>query len=300
LPLPRPDPSPSPVPDRRSGAPSRIAAVATLSIGIVVYRPDLALLASTLGSLRVAVDVARKDGAADGVAVTLINNGPSEGDELQRLLAASLPPDSGLEVTVVAGQGNVGYGSGHNLAIASSLSEYHLVLNPDVVLEPDALLEALRFLRQHPDVALLAPEVRGRDGRLQYLCRRYPSVLVLLLRGFAPPLVRRRFAGRLARYELRDRLEEPVVRPVPLASGCFMLARRELLAAVGGFSPDYFLYFEDYDLSMRLRPMGEIAYVRKVRITHFGGDTARKGGRHVCMFVRSGLRFFQTHGWKLL
>jgi GT2 family glycosyltransferase len=273
---------------------------ATLSVGIVVYRPDLAQLGATLHSLSAAVDAARNGGEAAEVSVTLINNGPSGGDALRLLLASELTADPGIDTAVVDGHGNVGYGRGHNLAIGSSRSEYHLVLNPDVVLEPDALLEALRFLRQHPEVALLAPEVRGKDGRLQYLCRRYPSVLVLLLRGFAPPSVQSWFAGCLARYEMRDRLEEPVVRPVPLASGCFMLARRELLAAVGGFSPEYFLYFEDYDLSMRLRRLGDLAYVRKVRITHFGGDTARKGGGHVGMFVKSGLRFFQTHGWKLV
>jgi len=273
---------------------------ATLSVGIVVYRPDLALLGATLRSLRVAVDAARRGGEAGDVSLTLINNGPSAADALRRLLASTLSAESRIDAAVVEGHGNVGYGRGHNLAIHSSRSDYHLVLNPDVVLESDALLEALRFLRGHPDVAMLAPEVRGEDGQMQYLCRRYPSVLVLLLRGFAPPALRRRFAGRLARYELRDRLEEPVVRPVPLASGCFMLARREPLAAVGGFSPAYFLYFEDYDLSLRLRHLGEIAYVRKVRITHFGGDTARKGGGHVGMFVRSGLRFFRTHGWKLV
>ena len=273
---------------------------ATLSVGLVVYRPDLALLGRTLRSLRVAVGIARRGGEASDVSVTLINNGPSGGDALRPLLASALSADSEIAAAVMEGHGNVGYGRGHNLAIGSSRSEYHLVLNPDVVLEPDALLEALRFLRRYPEVALLAPEVRGEDGQLQYLCRRYPSVLVLLLRGFAPPSVRRRFAKRLDHYELRDRLEEPVVRPVPLASGCFMLARREPLAAIGGFSSDYFLYFEDYDLSMRLHRLGEIAYVRKVRITHFGGDTARKGGGHVRMFVKSGLRFFRTHGWKLL
>ena len=266
----------------------------------MVFRPDLALLDATLRSVRVALDVARRHGEASGATLTLINNGPSAGDTLRALLTAALTAELAVDVAIADGHGNVGYGRGHNLAIASSRSEYHLVLNPDVVLEPDALLEALRFLRRHPDVALLAPEVRGRDGQLQYLCRRYPSLFVLLLRGFAPPSVKRRFAARLDRYELRDRLGEPVVRKVPLASGCFMLARREPLAAIGGFSPDYFLYFEDYDLSMRLRRVGEIAYVRKVRITHFGGDTARKGGGHVGMFVKSGLRFFRTHGWKLL
>jgi GT2 family glycosyltransferase len=78
-----------------------------------------------------------------------------------------------------------------------------------------------------------------------------------------------------------------------------MFARREVLGAVGGFSPDYFLYFEDYDLSMRIRRTSRIAYVSRVRIVHHGGDAAKKGGTHVRLFLASAFRFFRTHGWKL-
>ena len=90
-----------------------------------------------------------------------------------------------------------------------------------------------------------------------------------------------------------------LVRDVPIASGCFMFARRDVLAEIGGFSPEYFLYFEDYDLSLRLRRRSEIAYVSRVRIVHHGGEAARKGYRHVRLFFASALRFFRTHGWKI-
>jgi GT2 family glycosyltransferase len=176
---------------------------------------------------------------------------------------------------------------------------YHLILNPDAILEPAALQESLRFLEANPDVGLLTPDVRGSAGERQYLCRRYPSVLVLLIRGFGPPWIKRRFAPLLERYELRDRMDDDVVPDVPLASGCFMFARRELLDAVGGFSPEYFLYFEDYDLSMRIRRRSRIAYVSRVRIVHHGGEAAKKGTTHVRLFLGSALRFFRTHGWKI-
>jgi GT2 family glycosyltransferase len=78
-----------------------------------------------------------------------------------------------------------------------------------------------------------------------------------------------------------------------------MFARRELLDAVGGSSPENFLHFEDYDLSMRIRRRSRIAYVSRVRIVHHGGEAAKKGTTHVRLFLASALRFFRTHGCKI-
>jgi GT2 family glycosyltransferase len=273
-------------------------APASLSVGVVVYHSDLPLLARTLGSLATAVASARAQGVLDRVAVTIVDNGSADAAALDDTVRAALPPGE-ITTDIRRGHGNVGYGRGHNVALERSAAEYHLILNPDAILEPGALTEALRFLRANPDVGLLTPEVRGAGGERQYLCRRYPSVLVLFLRGFAPSWLKRRFQPLLDRYELRDRMDADVLRDVPLASGCFMFARRDELAAVGGFSPDYFLYFEDYDLSMRIRRRSRIAYVNRVRIVHHGGDAAKKGTTHVRLFLASALRFFRTHGWKI-
>lgn len=274
-------------------------AAPSLSVGVVVYHSDLALLADTLVSLGAAVVRARDEGLLGEVRVTVVDNGSPDPVALDRAVASALPPERGIEAAVRRGHGNVGYGRGHNIALEGSGADYHLILNPDALLEPTALVEALGFLRANPEVGMLAPEVRGAEGERQYLCRRYPSVLVLMLRGFAPAWVKRRFRPLLDRYELRDRMSADVVRDVPLASGCFMFARRDVLAGVGGFSPDYFLYFEDYDLSMRIRRRSQIAYVGRVRIVHHGGEAAKKGKTHVRLFLASALRFFRTHGWKI-
>jgi hypothetical protein len=168
-----------------------------------------------------------------------------------------------------------------------------------VELEPEALSAALAALAAHPEVGLVAPSVRGDDGLTQFLCKRYPSVWVLFLRGFAPRALRERFHRAVAHYEMRDVIGERFVERVPLASGCFMLVRTPLFARVGGFDPRFFMYFEDYDLSMRLAREAAIAYVPEARIVHHGGEAARKGWRHVAWFVSSAWRFFARHGWKL-
>jgi GT2 family glycosyltransferase len=133
---------------------------------------------------------------------------------------------------------------------------------------------------------------------MQYLCKRYPSLWVLFLRGFAPARLRRRFAPALDHYEMRDVIGDRFVPGVPLASGCFMLARTPLLTRVGGFDPRFFMYFEDYDLSLRVGRESQVAYVPRARIVHHGGDASRKGVRHVAWFMRSAWRFFARHGWR--
>jgi GT2 family glycosyltransferase len=146
---------------------------------------------------------------------------------------------------------------------------------------------------------LLTPKVTDEAGHLQYLCKRYPSVLVLGLRGFAPRFVQQRFRGMLDRYEMRDVIgESNVVEDIPIASGAFMFCRTAALRQVAGFDPGFFLYFEDFDLSLRLRSAGRIFYVPEVGVTHFGGHASRKGGAHIRMFAASALRFFRKHGWR--
>ena len=90
---------------------------------------------------------------------------------------------------------------------------------------------------------------------------------------------------------------EPYFDP-PIVSGCFMLLRTPVLKQLGGFDPRYFLYFEDFDLSIRAARMTRIAYVPSVRITHLGGQAARKGLKHVRMFITSAYKFYSRHGWR--
>ncbi len=255
------------------------------------------MLARTLESLAVACRALAQARPGFKASCWLIDNGGFQGaDEPLDALARA-----GVQCKPVSGHGNVGYGRGHNLAIAEVRSRFHLVLNPDIDLAEDALLKAVDFLADHPEVGLLAPRVGDDEGGLQYLCRRYPTVWDLFVRGFMPARVRSAFERRLARYEMRAEINErDVVWDPPIVSGCFMLFRTDVLRQLGGFDPRYFLYFEDYDLSLRAHAAARVAYVPCVRVVHHGGGAARKGRAHIRMFAASAFKFYNRFGWKLL
>ena len=199
------------------------------------------------------------------------------------------------------GHANIGYGAAHNLVLHGTGADYHLVLNPDVELAPDALEQAITWLDARPEVGALAPAVQDASGATEYLCKRYPAVFDLLLRGFAPRFAQSLFRKRLARYEMRDVIGahpgEQLI-GIPALSGACLLVRRAAIDATGGFDPKFFLYFEDFDWTVRLNRITKTAYVPGVRIVHHGGGASRKGWRHVAWFVKSGVRFYRKHGWK--
>jgi GT2 family glycosyltransferase len=272
-------------------------AAPALSATIVTYRPDAALFARAVASLSRSVRRASEEGSLGEAALFVVDNGPESERGAVRSALAAWEGAGGAEL--VAANGNVGYGRANNLVLDRLRSDFHLVMNPDVELDAATIPAALAFLREHPEVGLVAPDASDEHGTPQFLCKRYPSLWVLLLRGFAPAPLRRRFARRLEDYEMRDVVVRGEPARVPLASGCFMLMRTELFRRVGGFDPRFFLYFEDYDLSLRLGREAQVAYVPRARIVHHGGEAARKGPRHIAWFVRSAWRFFATHGWKL-
>lgn len=270
------------------GSPSKAS---PLSVSIVVYRLDEAELAVNLGTLRLACEQA----ALTDVALTLIDNS-EEGTQARALHALALR--SGWpHANVLSGHGNVGYGAGHNLAIAATTTAVHLVLNPDVELDANALRAGLATLAL-PGVVLVGAVGRDGEGKPGYLSKRMPGVWTFFLRGFAPDWLKRRFDKQLAHYEYRD-LPTDCVSDVILVSGAFMLCRTDALRTAGGFDERYFLHFEDLDLSLRLAKLGRVVSDPRVTLIHHGGNSASRGFAHLRVFVRSGLRFFNTHGWRL-
>jgi len=274
----------------------------SLSVGIVTHEPDFALLERGLASLAQACVAARAEGVLGEAAVAVIDNS-EDAATAQRLrdLCARCFDGTDIKHSVLVESSNVGYGSANNRALHGAPADYHLVLNPDVELAPDALGNALTWMDAHLEVGALAPAVRRADGSPEYLCKRYPAVLDLALRAFAPSGLRARFRERLDRYELRDRIDPAGEQPlldVPLLSGACMLVRHQAVVATGGFDPGFFLYFEDYDWSMRLGQMGRNAYLPAMRIVHHGGGAARKGWKHIRLFAASAARFYGKHGWR--
>ena len=271
----------------------------SLTISIVAYHSPLAELETTLSSLSVALAAYRDHYPGASTLVYLVDNSEDseisarDFERLQEFLQSAE-----TQLTLIQGNGNLGYGGGHNLVIKTSHASWHLILNPDVTMSEDALWQGVEVLTSNEEAVAASPKASTLEGERQYLCKRYPSVSLLLLRGFLPGLLRKHFRKRQADYEMHDLPEQEPSLGVPIISGCFMLCKREVLSEVGGFDDRYFLYFEDFDLSLRLGKQGRLAYVPAMKIIHAGGNTASKGLRHILLFMRSAMRFFNQWGWR--
>ena len=278
-------------------------AAITLSVSVVLHDSDLDLLRSTLTSLEISIAAARAAGLIASASVQLRDNAsPPEYQTALEALVQELRASwaDRVALSLDLGSDNPGFGAGHNRAQAQSReqagADQLLILNPDVYLDESALTEGLAYLQKTERVVALSPHCTRPDGTREYLCKRYPNLPVLLLRGFGGRFLRSCFEGPMHHYEYRDLAEAPA--PVVLLSGACLLCRASAFSAVGGFDESFFMYFEDFDLCQRLVTHGELHYLPAMKIQHRGGFAARKGWRHRHWFFRSALRFFHRWGWR--
>jgi GT2 family glycosyltransferase len=136
---------------------------------------------------------------------------------------------------VVSPEENLGFAAGANRGAAETDDDVLVFLNPDTVVMPGALRRLAKRLED--------PAIGIAMARLQLLDR--PGVLnsggtVVHVSGLA-------WAGRFG--ERADAIS--AVEDVPAASGAALAIRRETFDALGGFTPELFMYQEDVELSWR-------------------------------------------------
>lgn len=65
---------------------------------------------------------------------------------------------------------------------------------------------------------------------------------------------------------------------------------------LGGYAASKGLLHLKYFI-LRLTGQGKLVFGPAMRIVHHGGYVASKGGMHLKYLIRSGVRFFNHHGW---
>ena len=261
-----------------------------ISVSIVVYDLDELMLANCLKSIRNAIEICIQIRTISAWSVTIIDNGGN---------GVSLKTFSSDNVHVVSNESNVGYGSGHNQVIANSTADFHLIVNPDVIVDRDYFFRTVELMESNLGIVLVGPKGTPENGCNAYLSKRHPSLLVLLIRGIGLKRLSLLFQKKISEYECRDLTgAEPF--DVELISGCCMFTRTRALRDIGGFDEDFFLYFEDFDLSKRMQKVGRVVCLPTSKIKHYGGNSSAKGTHHIKLFVQSAFLFFQKHGWSFI
>lgn len=197
------------------------------------------------------------------------------------------------QVTVIRSGKNVGFGAGHNVVINSVESRYHAIINPDIVLNENAIKKMADYMEENPDIGLLSPRICFPDGRDQILGKRNPRLKYLVasrLRGDEPSKLLREYAM------LDSDLSKPI--QIENATGCFMFLRTEILKNIGGFDDGYFMYFEDADLARRINEISKCVYYPYAIVNHVWGRDSKRNFKLMCVHIDSMLRYFRK--WKTI
>ena len=135
-----------------------------LAVSIVLYGSDLALLAQAIHSLARACDHAARSFALR-CTLDLVNNKPDDArTQAIRDLAGAACTD-GLAVTFIDAGVNGGYGAGNNISIRRHAdADFHLVLNPDVLVSEASLSNALAYLAANLQSACSRPRCAASTG----------------------------------------------------------------------------------------------------------------------------------------
>jgi len=151
---------------------------------------------------------------------------------------------------------NVGFGAGVNHGVDRAVkdgAEKILLLNPDASIQFEDLVRLRDRVQQYP-MTMVAPTIRTPAGQV----------------WFAGAVVDLRNGTIRALHGTKD----PGPDEIPWISGACVMMSRELWSMIGGFDENYFLYWEDVDLSYRAQQLGAIVEVlQHASATHSQGGT---------------------------
>lgn len=171
---------------------------------------------------------------------------------------------------------NLGFAAGCNRGISESCGNFVLILNPDCILDRNALGELAQAIDEDEDAGAAGPLILNLDGTEQRGCRRdIPTPWQIFCVGVGL----HRLMPNHPRFRTFNKTtsklpDEPV--HVEGVSGACILMTREAIDLVGLFDERYFLHFEDLDWCIRaMSTKLAILFVPHAIAHHVGGVSGR-------------------------
>lgn len=181
-------------------------------------------------------------------------------------------------IKVIENNKNVGFGAANNLAASKATSEYLLFLNPDVVALDDSILSMYNRILNDENTGLISCKLLNGDMTLQYSCRRFMKFGDFLFsRTPLKHLIQSNKANVIDDDYLMKDYDHDSEKKVDWVMGSCMLLSKETFNKVGGFSKEYFMYFEDVDLCYKINAINKgVLYYPEAKMIHFHKQQSKK------------------------
>ncbi|MCX6744128.1 MAG: glycosyltransferase family 2 protein [Candidatus Parcubacteria bacterium] len=171
------------------------------------------------------------------------------------------------QVNLIASNENLGFAKGNNLALEQATGKYVLFMNPDMELKENSFKILVDWMGLNSKIDLGTCQLIYPDGSRQNNIKNNPGLcdqLLILLK--LHHLIQLKC---LKQYLAKD-FDYTKEQEVKQIMGAFTLVKNEVIADLGGWDEDYFLWWEDLDLCKRAQAKGyQIWYTPQTKVIHY-------------------------------
>ncbi len=200
----------------------------------------------------------------ENLEIVVADNGST--DDSVQLLQRDFPA-----VRLIRLDKNYGFAEGYNKALQQVESDYYMILNSDVEVEPQWLQPLVALLEANPQIAACQPKILSLTHTARF---DYAGAAGGWLDAFGYPFAR----GRIFDHCEQDQGQYDAPEPIFWASGAALFIRSEVFRSSGGFDPYFFAHQEEIDLCWRVQRMGYLIYACPAStVKHLGGGTLPRG-----------------------
>lgn len=206
-----------------------------------------------------------KNQPAFSYEVIVVDNGSSDGSI--EAISKIFP-----EVMILSLSENAGFGRANNLGVQKCSGELLLFLNNDTRVVNNVLSEMVNFLETQPQAAAGGAALTDGSGQPDIATGSFPGFRTEFFASLGLDKLFKKNPFFSTYYLNFLSLKQPL--EVDLISGADLIIRRAVFEKIGGFDENFFFYYEDIDLCLRLKKAGyKIFYLPKAKIIHQRGST---------------------------
>lgn len=223
--------------------------------------------------------------------VIVVDNASTDGS--QQMILDDFP-----KVVLVASLENLGFGKANNLGVAKSNGDYLFFLNSDTILLNNAVKIFYDFFEStnNKGFSIAGSVLLNSDLVPVHSSGRFPSRYGILkevfdkyTKGIKPNIS----------SEERFTFDNDCCFEVDYITGADLFIKKKVFNLVGGFDPDFFMYYEDSDFQKRMQKLGfPRILINGPKIIHLeGGSNTHPvfSAKRTIMITTGMYKYFKKH-----
>ncbi len=179
--------------------------------------------------------------------------------------------DTWPQIRIIQHSKNLGFAKGYNETLRQVVSDYYVILNSDVEVEPGWLQPMVSLLENNPSIAACQPKILSYHNKKMF---DYAGAAGGWLDKYGYPFAK----GRVFDICEEDKGQYDQTEPIFWASGAALFIRSKVFNAMKGFDEFFFAHQEEIDLCWRMQLAGHLVYSCPASVVyHVGGGTLPRG-----------------------